>query len=322
MPNTKRLDPLDKLLSADNKIKSAKDYIDEKNNSNLRPEEEVVLLRTGDILNWKFHDRPSSELGDLDALAKDFINIGQQQPCIVRPSITKPNKYELIIGERRWRAAEIANIKLKAIIKNLSDHDSALAQAAENENRVDLSDWAKGMSFAKMISESLISQKDLEFKLGKTKQYISALLSYSKIPNKAYKAIEDFSNISASLSERIKQICGKSDEHINAIIALSPVLRKGKVGRERLNSLIEDQMNPSQKQSTDNSKKILTKTGRHIFTWRNDNNNLPSIHFPKQINNLMESGKLDTEKLTSDILMLIESNLENITKSPASRTQG
>ena len=118
--------------------------------------EEISLVDPNEICNWDFHDRPESELGDIDALANDFVKVGQQQPCLIRPSHNTDSCYELIIGERRWRAAKLAQIELKVIIKDISDSDAALVQAAENENRVDLSDYAKGMSYSKLIDSGVI----------------------------------------------------------------------------------------------------------------------------------------------------------------------
>ena len=44
----------------------------------------VILLNPSKIINWKYHDRPKSELGDINELANSIKNLGQQQPCIVR----------------------------------------------------------------------------------------------------------------------------------------------------------------------------------------------------------------------------------------------
>src|ERR1700677_436970 len=172
------------------------------------------------VINWCLSDRPSNELGDIDSLAADLLNVGQQQPCIVRINPKIANKYELIVGERRWRAAKKANIPLKAVVKILSDSEAALIQSAENDNRVDLSDYAKGISFSRLINSEVIKQSDLVEKLGKSKQYVSALLSFSKIPPEIIAAIGDMSKISARTAEEIKQLSSKGETYIKAIIDL------------------------------------------------------------------------------------------------------
>ena len=65
----------------------------------------IIQLPTSKIINWKYNDRPESELGNISELADNIKQIGQQQPCIVRELIAG-QKYELIAGERRWRAVK------------------------------------------------------------------------------------------------------------------------------------------------------------------------------------------------------------------------
>src|SRR5579862_4251321 len=103
-------DPLDRLLKADEKARSIKDYLNatlpsENNNSTLLKTEHVVATNhlvsilevdVKDIIRWKHKDRPENELGDIQELAKTFTSVGQQQPCILRLSKEHPGKYELI----------------------------------------------------------------------------------------------------------------------------------------------------------------------------------------------------------------------------------
>jgi ParB family chromosome partitioning protein len=284
-----------------------------KTEENHSDKQYIIDVETSTIQNWEFHDRPESELGDIQALANDFIKIGQQQPCVVRP--TPPGsttKYELIIGERRWRAAKLAGIDLKVIIKtNLSDIDAALSQAAENDNRVDLSDYAKGMSFSKLIDDKIIKQKDLIEKLGRSKQYVSALLSFSKIPIEIIDAVGDWSNVSARLGEKIKQLANKNTENIPAILSISSKIKEGKIGEKTIEKLIDKKLKPIESLVNTNQK-VLSRDGRHIFTWRSDNNSLPSIHFPKQINDLFKGNKLSLDEFTSNVQNSIETMLKKL----------
>ncbi|MCF6765740.1 ParB/RepB/Spo0J family partition protein [Thiotrichales bacterium 19S3-7] len=275
--------------------------------------EEVCLIEPDEIKNWEFHDRPESELGDIQTLADDFCKIGQQQPCVVRPTpLGSKNKYELIIGERRWRAAKLAGIKLKVIIKEMTDHDAALSQAAENDNRKDLSDYAKGISYANLIDKGILTQKDLIEKLSRSKQYVSSILSFSKIPDEIISSIGDMSKISCRTAETIKRLSNKGQEYIDAIISKSAQLKEGKIGHNKLPVLIDNIINNSSNQSKSTKNKIYSKNGRHIFTWRNDNNNLPSLHFPKDISELMNNKRLDTNSLTNKLLEVIEIELSKL----------
>lgn len=274
--------------------------------------EEVCLIDTSDISNWEYHDRPTEELGDIDALAQDFINVGQQQPCIVRPTpIGTKFKYELIIGERRWRAAKQANIKLKVIIKDLSDNEAAICQAAENDNRKDLSDYAKGMSYSRLIEKGILKQKDLIEKLGRPRQYISALLSYSKIPDEIIKSIGDMTHVSCRTAETINRLAKKGDVYIEAILSKADSIRNGKIGHNKLSEIVLKQISSSHLSNKKVKNKIYSSNGRHLFTWRKDNNDLPSLHFPKDISVLLDN-KIDLEKLTEKLTEVIENELSKL----------
>lgn len=277
--------------------------------------EQVTLVDPSDICNWEYHDRPKEELGDIKGLAEEFVKIGQQQPCIVRPTRVGVSKYkyELIIGERRWRAATLVNIKLKVIIKDISNSDSALAQAAENDNRKDLSDYAKGMSYSKLIDDKIIDQKDLIEKLGRSRQYISALLSYSNIPKQITDAIHNLSKVSCRTAETIKRLSQKGDEYCQAIMNKSEQIRDGKIGHQKLTDYVEKYINL--KNYNDNeikAKKIISLNGRHLFTIRKDNNSLSSIHFPKDISKLLQNNKINNANFNQKIMELLENELSNL----------
>ena len=190
-------------------------------NSDTHNEFTIIEIDTDKITRWEHKDRPKKELGNIGDLAKTFKDIGQQQPCIARPSPSKDGQYEIIVGERRWKAAQSLGYKLKVIIQDLNDKEASLIQAVENEKRKDLSDYAKGMSYHNKITAGILKQSDLINILGISKQQISRLLSFSKIHPKVKEAISDFSNISARTAEEIKRLSNKDDRHINALISLS-----------------------------------------------------------------------------------------------------
>lgn len=268
--------------------------------------ESVVSLSPDVIENWQFSDRPETELGNIEELANDMRKIGQQQPCIVRYHPEKTGIYELIIGERRWRAAKSLGMTLQVIIRNLSNFEAALAQAAENANRVDLSDYAKGMSFARLINQNILTPADLARKLGQSKQYISALLSFEKIPSEVAAAIGDFSLVSARTAETIKQLSALGMEYSQAIIALAQSIRTGKLGhvklREKVNTLVHKLGAMKQKNF---SIKVYAKSGEHVFTWRRVEDNSLFIALPKKAMATIDAKKVDLEQLTEQLTKVL-----------------
>ena len=273
---------------------------------------QVLEIDTREIIRWKYKDRPENELGDIEELANTFKTIGQQQPCILRVAKDFPGKYELIVGERRWRAADVAKVKLKAIVhQELDDKTATLIQAVENEKRSDISEFAKGMSYADKIENGLISQKDLIEILGIRKQQVSRLLSYKRIPEQLFEIIEDFRNVSARTAEEIARLTSKGDDYINALINLAPKIRSGKCGHKTIANEIK-KLFEKDEINLDTNHKVFNTDGRHLFTWRLDNNSIPSIHFPKDIIKLLKGNVINQEELTKDVKNCIAKRLADI----------
>ncbi len=287
--------------------------VSEENHDNTDNKDTVYSIDTGLIDNWLFSDRTNNDLGDIDGLSDELVKIGQQQPCITREHPEKNGRYELIAGERRWRAAKKAGIDLKVLIKDISDKEAFYIQATENNNRKDLSDFSKGMNYHKAIQDNLTTAKDLSQTLNKSKQYISALLSFPSIPQAIIESIGDMTRISASTGERIKQLSQKGEDYQNAIISLSDKLAQGSLGRTMLDKAVLNIVSKKEhRKITNESLKIKTNDGRHIFTIRKDNNSLPSLHFPKEINDLFTSGKLEMDDFANEIKEALVKKLQKI----------
>lgn len=321
-------DPLQRLLEADQKASNVKEYInsitsdsfdsfDEIDNQSSSYQQgslatnSIIDLDPDQIVRWKHKDRPENELGDLTELAQTFKSIGQQQPCIVRPISSDIDKYELIVGERRWRAAQIAGLKLKVIIQDINDKTAALIQAVENEKRNDLSEFAKGMSFAEKIDLGLLNQKDLTEILGISKQQVSRLLSYRKIPKELFSAIGDFQKVSARTAYELVRLSSKGDEYVEILIELADKIRSGKCGHKSINNEINNVLE-NKKNIINSNQKVFNVDGRHLFTWRLDNNSTPSIHFPKDIVKLINSDIINIQDLTQEIKECIAKKLAEI----------
>ena len=274
--------------------------------------ENVVLeVEPKKIRNWKFHDRPLNELGNISSLAKEFLSIGQQIPCVVREITGHSNfQYELIAGERRWRAAHKAGTQLKVLIRNLSDNEAALVQISENSNRSAISDYAKGLSYSKLIENNILSQSDLVEKLKISKQQISKYLSFNKIPATIRNALGDMSKISAGTAEQIKQLSIKGDDYINAIIHYAAQITEGKIGKNKLVQLVEAKINQFNNLLT--SEKVYSINKHHLYTWKNDTFSVLSIHFPRNITSLIVKGQLDKNLISNSLKQLLENMLMNI----------
>ena len=294
--NKKWNDPIDKLLLADEKAKNIKNLstvetipLDDRNITS----NEIIDMNPEKIIPWKYKDRPPNELGDIDLLAKKLLEIGQQQPCIVRAHKEKKSYYELIAGERRWRACIKANINLKVIVKNLTDSEASLVQEEENSS-TPLSEYARGVSYHRLISDHILKQKDLIEKLGISKQKLSRLLSYLEIPLDVRSAISDMSKVSSGTAEKIKQLCNKGEDYKNSIIELADKIREGKIGHEKLDLLVNKKINSSF--YTTQNKSYLIK-GRFLLKVKESNSGVTI-----RISNFLINS-LKNESLSENLLL-------------------
>lgn len=294
--NKKWSDPIDKLLLADKKAGDIKNIsttnaslLDDRNIASNK----IIDISPEKIIPWKYKDRPPNELGDIDLLAKKLLEIGQQQPCIVRPHRNKETYYELIAGERRWRACIKANINLKVVVKNLTDSEASIVQEEENAS-TPLSEYAKGVSYHRLINDNILKQKDLVEKLGISKQKLSRLLSYLEIPLDVRSAISDMSKVSSGTAEKIKQLCKKGDDYKDSIIELADKIREGKIGHEKLDLLVNKKINLNFYKVQNNS--YLIK-GRLLLKVKESNSGLTI-----KINNFLINA-LRNESLDGDLLL-------------------
>ncbi len=310
----KWIDPIERLLAADElaNLRTQSEFNEmEKHPSEYQ--DSISEINVKSIIRWKHKDRPKNELGNIEELAQTFKEFGQQQPCIVRPYKNSSDKYELIVGERRWRAAEILQIKLKVIIKNIDDHTAALIQVIENDKRKGISDYAKGMSYADKIEKGLLKQKDLTMKLGISKQQVTRLLSYKKIPLLLFESIGDFQKVSSRTAYDLSRLGNKSKEHLSILIELSDKIRSGKFGFQRISNEINKRLTPP---LLEKNGKILKGNEDNLFSWKMEKNKNISILFSKNIKPFFEKDLIKPHELIDVIKLYLGDKINESKKSP------
>ena len=107
----------------------------------------ISKLRPSPIQPRRIFDKVS-----INELAESIKSKGLVQPILVRPSKNNPGDYEIIAGERRWRAAQVAQIHyLPAVIRELNDTESLEMAIIENVQRADLSPIEEAMGYKKLM---------------------------------------------------------------------------------------------------------------------------------------------------------------------------
>ena len=130
-----------------------------------------------------YQPRQNFEETELQDLADSIKEHGIIQPIILRK--TDEDFYEIIAGERRFRAAKIANLtEIPAIIRKFSDNDALEIAIIENVQRSDLSPTEEARGYQRLIKEFSYTQEIVAKKVGKSRAHIANLLRLLTLPEK------------------------------------------------------------------------------------------------------------------------------------------
>lgn len=144
-------------------------------------EKRVMEIPIEQIVPNPYQPRKVFSQSALEELSNSIKVYGILQPITVR---MKDDKYELIAGERRLRAAKLANLQeVPVIINNMSDESSAVLALLENLQREDLNFIEEAMGYENLIREHDFTQQQLAEKLGKNQSTIANKLRILRLPN-------------------------------------------------------------------------------------------------------------------------------------------
>ncbi|WP_300584305.1 ParB/RepB/Spo0J family partition protein [Marivita sp.] len=183
-------------------------------------------------------DQPRRQF-DPEALEELKLSIrskGVIQPLIVRPRGTSDTQYEIVAGERRWRAAQAAGVhEVPVVIREFSDEDVLEIAIIENIQRADLNPIEEAAGYDQLMTRFGHTQEKLAQALGKSRSHIANLLRLLNLPDVVKQAVVD----------------GKlSAGHARALItAPDPVLLAGQIVRQGLSvrdteRLVREAQNP------------------------------------------------------------------------------
>jgi ParB family chromosome partitioning protein len=160
------------------------DVNEPKTNEIIKSLDQTVAIER--ILPNPNQPRKNFESNSLDDLVASIKEKGVLQPLIVR---TVGNNFEIVAGERRWRAAQKAQIhKLPVIIRNFTDAEVLEVAIIENIQRADLNPIEEAASFRQLMERFGHTQEMLAEALGKSRSYIANLLRLLNLP----KAIQEY----------------------------------------------------------------------------------------------------------------------------------
>jgi ParB family chromosome partitioning protein len=124
----------------------------------------------------------------LEELAESIKVVGLLQPVVVRKVM--PGHYELIMGERRWRACEIAGLsQIPAIVRETSDNDMLRDALIENLHRQQLNPLEEAAAYAQLLEDFSATHEELAQKVGRSRPHISNTIRLLNLPANVQKRV-------------------------------------------------------------------------------------------------------------------------------------
>lgn len=161
-------------IMPDNRVET-----EEKNNSHVR--DKVLYIDINDIKPNAEQPRKTFDKEKISELSQSIIEHGIIQPLVVRKS---GKHYEIVAGERRWRAAREAELSVvPCIVRQFSDEENMLVAIIENMQREDLNPIEEAMGLEQMISAYGMTQEEVSKSVSKSRPYITNTLRLLKLPD-------------------------------------------------------------------------------------------------------------------------------------------
>ncbi|NHO32716.1 ParB/RepB/Spo0J family partition protein [Acetobacter fallax] len=130
-----------------------------------------------------FQPRQVMEPQALAELAESIRSRGVLQPLLARPHPEKPGTYQIIGGERRWRASQQAGLhEIPVLVRDLNDSDAMAAALVENLQRADLNPMEEAEGFSRLIEDYRLTQEELAQAIGKSRPHITNTLRLLRLP--------------------------------------------------------------------------------------------------------------------------------------------
>ena len=238
-----------------------------------------VKLNLMDIEPNKDQARKQFDEAALSELADSIAQHGVLQPLLVRPLIG--GGYQLVAGERRWRASRIAGLtQVPVVIKELNDTEAAVISLIENLQREDLNPVEEALGFASLMKDFSLTQEEAAQRVGKSRPAVANALRLLKLPEKvldmvrenklsagharALAAIED-EKVLISTAEFIIEK-GLSVRAVEKLVKTLTAEKKEKAKKTASRPTFFDEVELSLNNSLGRKAKVITKSGKESGT--------------------------------------------------------
>lgn len=151
----------------------------------------ITKLRVADIEPRRDQPRKDFDLEPLQALADSVRDYGVLVPLIVRENPASAGTYEIIAGERRWRAAKMAGIsEVPVVIMDSDDMKTSEIALIENVQRQDLNPVEEAFAYQALIDRFGLTQEEVAQKVGKNRSTVTNMLRLLELPEGALELLK------------------------------------------------------------------------------------------------------------------------------------
>ena len=139
-----------------------------------------------------FQPRGAIDPAGLQELAESIREHGLLQPILVRPAPGQPGRYQIIGGERRWRAAQSVPLhEVPVVIRDLDDRQAMAAALVENLQRQDLGPLEEAEGYQRLIEEFGMTQEVLGQAVGKSRSHVANTLRLLNLPERVRELLRE-----------------------------------------------------------------------------------------------------------------------------------
>lgn len=214
--------------------------------------EKVVKIPIDKIIPNRYQPRTVFDEEKIDELARTIHTHGVIQPIVVRPF--NDDQYEIIAGERRYRAIKKLNwTEVPAIVRELNDKETASIALIENLQREELTAIEEAMAYQQLIELHSLTQEALAQRLGKGQSTIANKLRLLKLPQIVQESI-----LKREITERhARALISVKDEELQ--IKLVQLIKENDWNVRQLEQYIEQLMEPKKEKSEKPKRKGISK---------------------------------------------------------------
>ncbi len=232
------------------------------------------MLRISDIEPRRDQPRKTFDREALQTLADSIAAYGVLQPIVVRESVQADGTYEIIAGERRWRAAKMAGLsEIPAVVYSGDDLKAAQVALIENVQREDLNPVEEAMGYGALIERFGLTQEQVSKQVGKSRSAIANMLRLLELPESVLELLRN-GDISAGharallgldYEDDMTALAARTVEQGLSVRQVEAAVKRIKDAEGRALAVAEEKVNPQVRlQMKELERRAMSALGRRV----------------------------------------------------------